>query len=142
MFEIRTEKSDNVLNPLLKIEAGAITIRVQPMRLCSLIISYQQYGEPPRQTSVPQRTPRHRRSKLHSIRFSPTGKSSFIPLLLLSQSDPLRWAPIGFEGADDRARMPPAGTAFGMAVSVDPVWVHYETPLHGLRTRPVGLPRG
>ena len=42
----------------------------------------------------------------------------------------------------DRARMPPAGAVFGMAVSVDPVRVHNETPSHSLGTRHVGLPWG
>lgn len=47
---------------------------------------------------------------------------------------------LGFGGADDRARMPPTGAAFGMAASVDPVRVHNETPSHGLRTRLWGCP--
>lgn len=45
-------------------------------------------------------------------------------------------------GGFDRARMPPAGAAFGMAVSIDLVRVHNETPSHSLRTRHVGLPWG
>ena len=36
--------------------------------------------------------------------------------------------------------MPPAGMAFGKAVSVDPVRVHNETPMRGLRSRPWGCP--
>ena len=100
------------------------TIRVQPMWLCSLIISYQQYGEPPGQTSVPQRTPQRWRVR-----------HTFITLVPPPAALPKRAA-----GGSNRARMPPAGAAFGKAVSVDPVRVHNETPSHGLRTRLWGCP--
>ena len=86
---------------------------------------------------------KHSRKAMHFDNFTPavrgTTRTDERPAAHAMTSGPPA-TPKGETGGPRRARMPPAGTAFGKAASVDPVRVHNETPLRGLRSRPWGCP--